>query len=407
MRILIAVLLISLCTASCGASGPGQFYTVWGKPSPTPALPATCDLYPITVNSHAILNRKVGEIVTDLPNVPASTGFDWLAAGDDGSDAALIAAFQAPPQRNLAGLPEPGEVRAHGRLGDSPEARAALDALQSRVLTVPVWNWASGVGADLQYGVQQYVWIQITGYQLGEDNRLSFRYLGPAVCPPPTPVPGVKLDQAAAILADMMKEPGAVRTHDECSQIYKILNYCQVVASVTSVQAPVWQALLPRVNFFLVQAASFNRELEIVPDGAAMYLGWQVLAISDGKRYGVDQFPALLDANSMTINDQNQEQVAQAAVLMTLPYYLDNEIVFSDAQEISIVSDIRSFNYKITAWTRSHGVKIDYYFTFDGPELKGFEGQVTGIAVGEGFVPAESSFEPEPFYNHLRLDYRY
>jgi hypothetical protein len=92
---------------------------------------------------------------------------------------------------------------------------------------------------------------------------------------------------------------------------------------------------------------------------------------------------------------------------MTLPYYLDNEIVFSDAQEISIVSDIRSFNYKITAWTRSHGVKIDYYFTFNGPELKGFEGQVTGIAVGEGFVPAESSFEPEPFYNHLNLDYRY
>jgi hypothetical protein len=206
VRFLTAAIILAFWTASCTAPTqptPAATSTPTAEPR---IMPASCDIYPIVINNIVIVGPKIGDVVSDLHNAPAAMGFDWLALGDSRSDGALLDTLQSPPYRDLSTLPNLDQVHSHGLLADTPEAHAVLDALESRILTVPVWSSvASNLdGSNLRYNMQEFVWIQIAGYQLGDDNRLSIRYLGPAVCPPPTPVPGASrptlpLDTPAAV----------------------------------------------------------------------------------------------------------------------------------------------------------------------------------------------------------------
>jgi hypothetical protein len=190
--VLIAAILLVFWTASCAAPAqPTPAVTATSSPTAEPRImPASCDVYPIVINNIVIVGPKIGDVVNDLHSGPAAMGFDWLAFGDSRSNGALLDNLQSPPYRDLSTLPNLDQVHSNGLLADTPDAHAVLDALESRILTVPVWSSAASNldGSNLRYNMQEFVWIQITGYQLGDNNRLSIRYLGPAVCPPPTPV---------------------------------------------------------------------------------------------------------------------------------------------------------------------------------------------------------------------------
>ena len=80
----------------------------------------------------------------------------------------------------------------------------------------------------------------------------------------------------------------------------------------------------------------------------------------------------MLNVNGIVITDQNRELVAKIFALMTLSYYLEGDITFSDARDVHVQGGfyIRVyFNYGITAWTKLQGLKIEYLFIFEQGRL--------------------------------------
>jgi hypothetical protein len=75
--------------------------------------------------------------------------------------------------------------RVSGRPGvsNSRGVRNALDALKPLVITVPVWDTATGQGSNTRYHVVGFARIQITDYRLPGQNRISAVFRGTASCP--------------------------------------------------------------------------------------------------------------------------------------------------------------------------------------------------------------------------------
>jgi hypothetical protein len=48
---------------------------------------------------------------------------------------------------------------------------------------VPLWDSASGQGANTRYHIVGFARVRITDYQLPSQNRISVIYHGPATCP--------------------------------------------------------------------------------------------------------------------------------------------------------------------------------------------------------------------------------
>jgi len=71
-----------------------------------------------------------------------------------------------------------------GRPGvaNSKGVRDALDALKALTITVPVWDTATGQGSNTQYHIIGFARLQITGYQLPGQDRITAIYRGTATC---------------------------------------------------------------------------------------------------------------------------------------------------------------------------------------------------------------------------------
>lgn len=80
-------------------------------------------------------------------------------------------------------------VRGRPGVSNAKAIRDALDALQGREIIVPVWSEASGQGSNLHYRLAGFARVQLTGYRLPGQNRISAIYLGPAVCGGAVPAP--------------------------------------------------------------------------------------------------------------------------------------------------------------------------------------------------------------------------
>src|SRR5262249_37327338 len=81
--------------------------------------------------------------------------------------------------------------------------------------------------------------------------------------------------------------------------------------------------------------------------------------------------------------DANRELVAKAFVLMTLAYYLEGDVAFSDAGEIDVQGAFDRFNYGITAWTKLQGLKIRFMFILDAGRLTRVSGNPFEVYVGD------------------------
>lgn len=60
--------------------------------------------------------------------------------------------------------------------------RDALDILKSHLISVPVWDTASGSGGNLKYHVVGFARIRITDYHLPGQNRISAVFWGMTTC---------------------------------------------------------------------------------------------------------------------------------------------------------------------------------------------------------------------------------
>jgi hypothetical protein len=186
-----------------------------------------------------------------------------------------------------------------------------------------------------------------------------------------------------------------VSSAQDCDQVWQQQQNCLVYLATTPLLRPEWQQLFPKADFFLTK----NATLIDNPDQWAPLKGSQVIALQEGQHYSATSFPQLLEANGITITEQNRETVAKAFVLMALAYYLDGDVVFSDAGEIDVQGGLPSerYNFGITAWTKLQGLKITYGFLFEKGRLLQVAGSVIEPYTGDYIdVPPELFPYPVP-----------
>ncbi len=143
---------------------------------------------------------------------------------------------------------------------------------------------------------------------------------------------------------------------DECAEILKTELWCSVPKSAVRVTRPEWEELFPQTEFFVLK-----RDVYGGPHGPQQR---NLLLIEhDGQRYKAETFDRLLAANGINdITEENYELVAKAFALITIPDYLEEEIVFTDWMEVEWTARRGYFDHGLIAWTKTQGLKILWGF---------------------------------------------
>ncbi len=159
-------------------------------PTATPAAETACQFYPIALSVETIAANP-GQTLANLPNGTSPGNFGWLSWNGDNSVSALVTAL-TPPGASAA-YTNPNDANDHNlSIGDwvkglpgvknSQQVRQALDSLKAQLITVPVWDQVQGQGNNTQYRVSGYAQVQLTGYDLSGQNRLSVVFQGSVIC---------------------------------------------------------------------------------------------------------------------------------------------------------------------------------------------------------------------------------
>jgi hypothetical protein len=231
-----------------------------------------------------------------------------------------------------------------------------------------------------------------------------------ATTPIPTADPETTrlLEAAKELARSLIAEQDMVTTGEACDALLATRPGCVILHSVAPIARPEWRRLFPEAQFFLIKTTSVQKGYEEMLHGGGFRTNDWIVAIQKGQRYEVGSFPRLLDANSIVIGDENREQVAQAFVLMTLPYYIEHEIRFSEAKEVDVrgAFSFERFNYGITAWTKLQGLKVGYLFNFENGRVLQVGGSVVQQGVGEHIPvpPVPSGITPN-FLLRLQYDF--
>ncbi|MGC1378977.1 MAG: DUF6531 domain-containing protein, partial [Anaerolineales bacterium] len=208
----VVILLLQAASPALAASANKQTPYPTGTMTPTftPAVQpsnsltgtltpgaSACSFYPIAVSAQSLQGLAIGDSLGDLFNGSQPGGFGWLTWTGDQSAPAL--ATSLTPPGNSSSYANPNNFFDHvlsigdwvsGKAGvsNSSAVRQALDQLESIDIDLPVWDTATGSGANTQYHVVDFIRARITGYQLPGQNRISARFLGYS-CRSETPTP--------------------------------------------------------------------------------------------------------------------------------------------------------------------------------------------------------------------------
>jgi hypothetical protein len=212
--------------------------------------------------------------------------------------------------------------------------------------------------------------------------------------PTPLPIPPMtKREQD--VLEEMQHTPKGAASASECGEILETQNWCHVYWHARQITYPEWETLFPWAVFYLVKYDRYGGEFNEHHN--------QLIIEDWGERLSRDDFHRLLGANHIFVTNENRETVARAFVLISLPDYLDEEIVFSDWEEGSWSAGLGFYyNYKIKSWTKIQGIKYQWYFIFDEEGLLSGVGDVIEYGIGD-YVDVPHEELPPPSY--LTLEY--
>jgi hypothetical protein len=152
----------------------------------------SCALYPIALYLNTVLTATAGQALPDIYTGAGPGNFGWLSWTGAQGEPALATSLTPPgdsdtfinPYNPADHVVSTGDwVRGRPGVANAKSIRDALDALKNRVITVPVWDTVAGQGSNLKYRVAGFARVQITGYRLPGQNRLSAIYWGGAQCP--------------------------------------------------------------------------------------------------------------------------------------------------------------------------------------------------------------------------------
>lgn len=157
----------------------------------TPPTAVACDLYPVAFHAKTASGASIGQTIPDILNGTGKGNFGWLTWAGGQSTLTLVTSLTPPGDSSTYVNPDaPADhqvsmgdwVQARPGVDNSQAVRETLGALQSRSITVPIWDRATGQGSKLRYHIVSFAQIQITDYRLPGQNRISAIYQGPASC---------------------------------------------------------------------------------------------------------------------------------------------------------------------------------------------------------------------------------
>ena len=151
------------------------------------AAQAQTNVYPIAVSTNVIAGVASGTVIMDIFNGAQRGNFGWLTWSGDTTESALVTSLTAPG--NASTFSNPADPTDHdlsvgdwvrGRAGASNSigVRDALDALEDSEIILPVWDMVAGTGASAVYHICGFAKVQIIGYRLPGQNKITVQFLG-------------------------------------------------------------------------------------------------------------------------------------------------------------------------------------------------------------------------------------
>lgn len=208
--------------------------------------------------------------------------------------------------------------------------------------------------------------------------------------------PARTLTELETIDAEMRAYFGSV--HPNCSSSIPVPEgaNCSQYLWTKPITKTEWAELFPNAHFYLL---GFHEIVNLETSQSGYRRNYRVIVQQGGQRYTDQSFSGLLEANGITfIGNEQQELVARAFALMTVPNYLEDEIVFTNWEKGSWSSVIRlDYNYALTAWTKIQGLKVQWRFIFYEGHLIGASSFVQERGRGDYIdVPFGELPEPSP-----------
>lgn len=151
------------------------------------AAQAQTNVYPIAVSAAVVSNATAGEVIMDIFNGAGHGNFGWLTWTGDTTEAALVTSLTGAGNVSTYINPDTSNNEqlvvgdwVLGKLGvsNSIGVRDALDALEDSEIMLPVWDQVRGSGTTLAYHISGFARVQIKGYRLPSQNRITVLFLG-------------------------------------------------------------------------------------------------------------------------------------------------------------------------------------------------------------------------------------
>jgi hypothetical protein len=151
------------------------------------AAQAQTNVYPIAVSASAIAGANPGDVILDIFNGAGHGNFGWMTWTGDTTEAALVTSLTGTGNASTYINPDTSNNEqlavgdwVLGKLGvsNSLGVRDALDALEDDQIMLPVWDQVRGSGTTLAYHISAFVRVQIKGYRLPGQGKITVLFLG-------------------------------------------------------------------------------------------------------------------------------------------------------------------------------------------------------------------------------------
>jgi hypothetical protein len=156
----------------------------------TAGAQAQCPDFPIALPYQLLGSVPTNTVIMNIVNGAQLSNFGWLTWDGNTSDATLIASLTPPG--NSTNYVNPDNSTDHNLVaGDwvlsrpsvsKKNVRTALDNLVGEDIIVPVFDAVRGSGSTLAYHVIGFAQVQLVGYKVSPQNKISVLFVGFVDC---------------------------------------------------------------------------------------------------------------------------------------------------------------------------------------------------------------------------------
>jgi len=151
------------------------------------AAQAQSNVYPIAVSASVVASASPGQIIMDIFSGVGHGNFGWMTWTGDTTEAALVTSLTGagnvstyinPDTSNNEQLAVGDWVLGKLGVSNNINVRNALDDLEDSEIILPVWDQVRGSGTTLAYHISGFAKVQIKGYRLPGQSRITVLFLG-------------------------------------------------------------------------------------------------------------------------------------------------------------------------------------------------------------------------------------